>query len=52
MIEEPLFPGLTFKTILNEDVHWNNWTLYIKLKLYSTLCKVHYLLKLPKAFSL
>jgi hypothetical protein len=50
MIGEPWFPGLTLKTLLNWDLYWNKYTLYVKIK--ALLKQVHYLLKLPKAFSL
>jgi hypothetical protein len=43
-MEEPWFPGLTLKTVLNWDFYWNKCTLYIKIQIslkhyymYSTL---------------
>jgi hypothetical protein len=40
VIEEPCFPGLTLKTVLNWDFHWNKCTLYIKIQ---TLLKHYYM---------
>jgi hypothetical protein len=52
---ESWFPGLTLKTLLNWDLYWNKYTLYIKIEAvlnHYYIYAVHYLLKLPKAFSL
>jgi hypothetical protein len=32
MIGEPWFPGLTLKTLLNWDLYWNEYTLYVKIE--------------------
>jgi hypothetical protein len=40
VIGEPWFPGLTLKTELNGDLHWNKCTLYIKIE---TLLKHYYM---------
>jgi hypothetical protein len=40
VIEEPWFPGLTLKTVLNWDFYWNKYTFYIKIQ---SLLKHYYM---------